>query len=155
MELIKENLEKQRAVYRKDEDTVRKIWYNRPFEWLDEHCWMLDQVNPGYAKKIGWEEDHVWMDMRFIEGRLASTFPHTTDFVYKIMDYVNKQYQTTMPYAHGDWVLSNIIINGDIIEMIDWDNLGKHPKFFVKRKIKSDLKSAFGGLYDEVLRSMA
>ena len=71
------------------------------------------------------------------------------------MDYVNKQYQTTMPYAHGDWVLINIIIDGDIIEMIDWDNLGKHPKFFVKRKIKSDLKSAFGGLYDEVLRSMA
>lgn len=155
MELIKENIEKQRAVYRKDEDTIRKIWYNRPFEWMDEHCWMLDQVNPGYAKKIGWEEDHVWMDMKYIHGTPAGTFPHTKEFVKKIHDYVNEQYKSTKPYAHGDWVLSNIIINDEGMHMIDWDNLGKHPSFFVNRKIKSDLKSAFGDLYNEVLRTMA
>ena len=148
MQLIKENIEKQRAVFKKDNYTIRKIWYNTPFEWLEEHCDMLDKVNPGYVKQIGYEEDHVWMDMQLVPGKLASTFTHTKEFVRKIDNFVKNHYEATNPYAHGDWVLSNIIIDGDSIEMIDWDNLGKHPSFFVKRKIKSDLKSAFGEMYE-------
>ena len=148
MELIKENIEKQRAVYRKDKDTIRKIWYNTPFEWMEEHRAMLDILNPDYVKDIGWNKDHVWMDMKLIPGTPASQFPHTKEFVKRIRNYVNEQYNSTKPYAHGDWVLSNIIINDNELHMIDWDNLGKHPNFFVKRKIKRDLKSAFGELYE-------
>jgi len=43
--------------------------------------------------------------------------------------------------------LSNIIINGDKMTMIDWDNLGSYPIDQVYKKLASDLKSAFGELY--------
>jgi tRNA A-37 threonylcarbamoyl transferase component Bud32 len=48
---------------------------------------------------------------------------------------------------HGDWTLSNIIINGDTMTMVDWDNLGSYPVDQVYKKLQSDLKSAFGDLY--------
>jgi hypothetical protein len=41
------------------------------------------------------------------------------------------------------------------IEMVDWDNLQVREPEDVCAKIYSDLKSAFGDRYDEVLRSMA
>ena len=48
---------------------------------------------------------------------------------------------------HGDWTLSNMIINKDKITMVDWDNLGIYPIDQVYKKMTADLKSAFGELY--------
>ena len=155
MELIKENREKQRAVFLKNETIIHKIWYDKDFAWADNHVYELEKVNPGYALQFDYDIDHVWIDFKRVAGVPASSFQHTESFIKMIHNFCHDHYKKTQPYAHGDWVLSNIIIDGDVIEMIDWDNLGKHPSFFVRRKIKSDLKSAFGGLYDEVLRSMA
>ena len=46
---------------------------------------------------------------------------------------------------HGDWVLSNIVIqpDGNMI-MIDWDNLGLYREEEYMDKLHSDLISAFG-----------
>lgn len=145
MELIQENIAKQRKVYKKDNNTVRKIWYNTPgknFGWLEEQSDMIEKVNPGYVKEIGYEEDNVWMDMQLIPGTVANKFDHSKDFILKMHNFAKNHYQETKPYAHGDWVTSNIIIDGDTIKMVDWDGIGKYPDKFVNKKIIKDLKKA-------------
>lgn len=152
MELIKENLEKKRAVYRKDDNTIRKIWYGKDLAWADNHVYTIEKVFPGYVKKFSAEDDHAWIDFKFIEGTLASTLPHTEEFVLRIKRYCHENYKKTFPYAHGDWVLSNMIIdNEDNIHMIDWDNLKIWDPEDVYSKIHSDLKSAFGEKYEHLL----
>ena len=60
-----------------------------------------------------------------------------------------------MPYAHYDWVLSNILLDGDNTYLVDWDNVGIYSPQEIQTKMESDLRSAFGEKYDEMLRTMA
>jgi aminoglycoside phosphotransferase len=156
MELIKENREKHRAVFLKNETTIHKIWYNKDFAWADNHVYELEKVNPGYALQFDYDIDHAWIDFKRVEGVPASNFQHTESFIKMIHNFCHDHYKKTQPYAHGDWVLSNIMIDDQYnIEMVDWDNLQVREPEDVCAKIYSDLKSAFGDRYDEVLRSMA
>jgi tRNA A-37 threonylcarbamoyl transferase component Bud32 len=82
-----------------------------------------------------------------VPGKLASEFPHTPEFVKRIHAFCLGQIDKTKPWYHGDWTLSNMIINGDTITMIDWDNLGQYPEEEAYAKLNNDLKSAFGELY--------
>ena len=87
----------------------------------------------------------MWIDTNKIEGELASTFEHTPDFVKRIENFcLNHYFTKTKPYAHGDWVLSNMIIRDDEISLIDWDNCGIYPEPQILHKMQLDLKSAFG-----------
>ena len=88
MELIKENKEKKRAVY-KLADRYRKVWYvnpdSAPFaETLAEHLELLDQFVPGYVLDYGYTTESIYVDYKMIPGTLASKFPHTEDFIKKI-----------------------------------------------------------------------
>lgn len=144
MDLIKENKEKKRAVFLKDSDTVRKFWYDKEPGWIYQHADTLKKVQPGYVKAVG--ENYI--DFTRYVGIPASKLKHTKEFVKEITNFCVNQIQDTTPYAHGDWVLSNIIINGNKIEMCDWDNVDKYPKEEVLEKMRSDLKSAFGDKFD-------
>jgi len=148
MELIKENKEKNRATYRKDQHTIRKVWYDKSLEWVDNHGYTVDKVKPNYVIKIGAEDDHAWIDFIYVEGIPASEYPHTPQFVKLITEFCVDSIRKTSPYAHGDWVLSNIIINDKNIELIDWDNVGIYPVEQIYEKLRSDLKSAFGDKFD-------
>ena len=44
--------------------------------------------------------------------------------------------------------LSNIIVDGENMYMVDWDNVGIYPTVQIYEKLKSDLQSAFGDLFD-------
>lgn len=149
MVLIKENKEKQRAVY-KLEDRYRKVWYFVNEEWLDDHIEMLKEVNPGYVLNYGInvDTDSMFVEYKIISGVPANMFEHTEEFINKIYNFCIDSINSTAPYAHGDWVLSNIIIDGDALQLVDWDNLGVYPAELVLEKIGSDLKSAFGGKFD-------
>jgi RIO-like serine/threonine protein kinase len=78
----------------------------------------------------------------------ANTFPHTKEFIDKIYNFCINNINTTSPYAHGDWVLSNILIDDDDIHIIDWDNVGIYSPTEILEKLHSDLKSAFGDKFD-------
>jgi len=52
-------------------------------------------------------------------------------------------------------VLSNILIDGDNMYLIDWDNVGLHEPLDIHKKLDSDLRSAFGEKYDEMLGTLA
>ena len=144
MKLIKENKIKQRAVYQMS-DRIRKIWYNKKkFDWVIEHFNLLQKVNPGYALSNGRTSEYVFIDYKIIDGVTANTLPHTDEFIKKIYDFCLDSIKITEPYAHGDWVLSNIIINKDQFTLCDWDNLGIYNKQEVIKKMHQDLESAFG-----------
>ncbi len=151
MELIKENKEKCRAVFKLNETTIRKYWYNRSIDWLDVHVYSLDIVFPGYVIDHGSDQSGVFADFKKIDGIPASEFPHTDDFIKMICSFCLKNIKETYPYAHGDWVLSNIIINDTEIKMCDWDNLSIQSEETVLKKMTSDLRSAFGDKISKVL----
>jgi RIO-like serine/threonine protein kinase len=143
MKLIKENKNKQRAIY-KMSDRIRKIWYAKDYHWVIEHFNLLQKINPGYVLLNGRTSDYVFIDYKVIKGVTASTLPHTDKFIKKIYDFCLNNIETTQPYAHGDWVLSNIIVDQDQLTLCDWDNVGIYDKQEAIKKMHSDLKSAFG-----------
>lgn len=147
MELVKENLEKAREVYKTDTSYI-KHWHGKDFMWLLAHIKKLECVRPDYIISYGQGDGFMWAEFVKLAGVPASKFEHTPEFVKRITDYCVNNYEETYPYAHGDWVLSNIIIDGDKIEMCDWDNVDKYPREEVLEKMRSDLKSAFGDKFD-------
>lgn len=148
MVLIKENIEKGRKVYRKDDNTIRKIWFKKDLSWGIDHKAILDQINPGYIKEVGFEKGYLWIDYRFVEGTPANKYEHDSFFIKKITDFCLSSILDTAPYVHGDWVLSNMLIKDESITLIDWDNVGIYPKDEVMAKLKNDLQSAFGEKFD-------
>ena len=130
MELIKKNIEKKREVYKLD-DRYRKVWYIHDEFALEEHISILDKVIPGYVLEL-------------------KTFKQLSLFTF-----CNETLDQTLPYAHYDWVLSNILLDGDNTYLVDWDNVGIYSPQEIQTKMESDLRSAFGEKYDEMLRTMA
>lgn len=153
MELIKSNKEKHRAVYKMADGLIRKYWYLRTFSWLQKHVNTLNQVIPGYVVNYGENELGVWLDTKCLPGIRADKFEHTTEFMIKIYDFCLSNLEETYPYAHGDWVLSNIFIDGDNIYLCDWDNIGIYQEDEVKEKMIKDLVSAFGGNFLEAIKN--
>lgn len=136
------NEEKQRSVYFDGIHYV-KIWKDKTPRWISDHIRLLEHHVPGYA--IDWGGN--WIAFRAIPGKPASEFEHTPEFIKRIHEYCVNQIETMKPWCHGDWALSNILIDGDNIHMIDWDNLGQYPEEEVYAKLKKDLTSAFGDAY--------
>jgi RIO-like serine/threonine protein kinase len=139
MELIRENKEKHRSTYFCG-DRYRKEWGNVTPVWISYHVQLLNKVVPGYVINFG----DNWIEYKIIPGVPASTFTHTPEFIKKIYTFCLDNIQETYPYAHGDWALSNILINGDNIKLCDWDNLEVYPADEVKTKLFADLTDAFG-----------
>ena len=155
MDLIKENKEKRRSMYQLP-DRYRKVWHINPdlgpfMETLDEHLEILERVMPDYVIDYGSTTESIYIDFKIIPGVPANTFPHTKEFAEKIFNFCIENINQTSPYAHGDWVLSNILIDGDKMHIIDWDNVGIYDIKDVMEKLKSDLKSAFGENFNKFL----
>lgn len=142
MKLIRRNIEKQRAIFL-DLDRYIKVWDSPATGWIDQHVQLLNKHVPDYVIDHG----ENWISYRIIPGTPASEFTHSPKFVKKIHMFCLSQIIKTKPWYHGDWSLSNIIINDDCITMVDWDNLGQYPEDEVYNKLNKDLKSAFGELY--------
>lgn len=142
MKLIRNNVEKQRRVYY-CENRYHKVWDNTTAEWINEHVELLNIVVPGYVLDFG----DCWIDYAVVPGIPASECLHTKEFVKRIHNFCLDQIERTKPWYHGDWTLSNMIVNRDTITMVDWDNLGKYSEAEAYEKLNNDLKSAFGELY--------
>jgi RIO-like serine/threonine protein kinase len=112
----------------------------------------LSTVAPGYLVDRGENELGVWIDTIALPGIPASTLPHTDEFIKRIYNFCLDNIKNTQPYAHGDWVLSNIIIDGDNMQMCDWDNVSIRTQEEALEKLHSDLESAFGNKFVEVIR---
>lgn len=139
MILVKENTIKQRKVYYTGHSYI-KVWDNKSTQWVKEHVRILDIVVPNYVISSGYN----YIEYKVVEGKTANTFEHTDKFIDNIYKFCIGQIEDTLPFVHGDWVLSNIVINDNNITMIDWDNVGIYPKVEAYDKLYSDLYSQFG-----------
>jgi len=147
MVLIKQNKEKQRCVY-KLSDRYRKEWTYKDELWLSAHVDLLNKIKPNFVLAHGVKDNSMFIETKIVPGVAASTLDHTPEFIKRIYMFCINNINQTAPYAHGDWVLSNIVVDGDNIEMIDWDNLNLYPKTIAYNKLHNDLKSAFGDKFD-------
>ena len=151
MELIKVNTEKSRAVYRLPNGNFIKYWHLGTYEWLEQHVNIVRTLMPGYIVDYGINELGIWIETYPLPGTPANTFPHTKEFMLRIYNFCCKTNSDTKPYVHGDWVLSNMIIDGDSIRFCDWDNVGIYPEDEVNNKLINDLTSAFGKEFEDML----
>lgn len=142
MKLIRRNQEKERSVFF-DGSHYIKVWGNVSPRWISTHVRLLREIVPNYVHDYGGN----WISFNVIEGVPASTLEHTPEFVDRIYKFCLDNIKQTMPYVHGDWSLSNMIVNGDKITLCDWDNLGEYPEEEVRAKLHEDMKSAFGELF--------
>lgn len=151
MVLIKENLQKKRQTW-KFNDYYRKVWLFKDLVWQKQHVELLNEVVPNYVLSFNHDDNNMWIDYHIVPGVPASTFLHTDEFIKRIYDFCIKNINETRPYAHGDWVLSNILVDGDTLRLCDWDNLNIYPEEDKITKLKLDLRSAFGKRFDEVIQ---
>lgn len=142
MKLIRENKEKHRAVYFDGTNYV-KVWKNKNPQWIKNHVDLLKVHVPDYVVDHG----DNWISYKIVPGIMASTFSHTPEFINRIHNFCINQIEFMKPWCHGDWSLSNILIDGENIHMVDWDNLGQYPEEEVRAKLKKDLTAAFGDAY--------
>ena len=140
MELVKENKQKQRRVY-KDDNRYIKVWDDVKPQWISEHVRLLNKIVPKFVDDYGIN----YIAYTKIEGVPASNVEHTTDFIKKVYQFCLDEIERTKPYVHGDWVISNIIVKPDnSLCMIDWDNIGIYPTDEYMSKLHRDLHSSFG-----------
>lgn len=151
MKLLRIQSEKQRSVYQL-EDRIRKYWHISKLEWASTHFELLNDTIPGYTLGIGHNNDSVWIDYKIISGVPASTLPHSLEFMEKIYQFCLANIEETKPYAHGDWSLSNMLIDDDVINMCDWDNLGIYPADEVYKKLNQDLLDSFGSSFLKLIK---
>ena len=151
MVLIKENKAMFRSVHF-DGEFYYKSWNFVDPDWLAAHVKLLNQYAPGLVNSYLYSNDCMTIKMNIVEGKLASTFEHTQEFFNKIYSACIKDLKKTSPYAHGDWVLSNMIITpDDKVVFIDWDNINLFPRKGAMIKMHLDLQSAFGDKFERFL----
>lgn len=139
MELVKENQAKGRKVYFCG-DRYKKVWQNKS-DWIYTHVKILNRVFPGYVLDFGAD----YIDYKIVEGTPANIVEHTDEFIRKVYNFCLSNIKASKPWVHGDWVLSNIIIQPDgNMVMIDWDNVGVRREEEYLNKLHNDLISAFG-----------
>lgn len=140
MILVKENLEKRRCVYKKD-NTYIKVWDDIKPDWISNHVKILCEHCPNLVNDYG----DNWISYNEIEGTPVSKLEHNTELIEKVYNFCLESLKTTRPYVHGDWVISNIIMKPDnSFCLIDWDNIGIYSESEVITKLHNDLHSSFG-----------
>jgi RIO-like serine/threonine protein kinase len=144
MILIKENKDKTRAVYKLADGRYRKVWKSSDEKALSHHIELLNKFMPHWVIDSGTTTESMYIDTLPISGKCADTIEPTQEFIDKIYEFCLGNINTTFPYAHGDWSLSNIILTGDDVSIVDWDNIAISKPADVIAKLHSDLTLAFG-----------
>ena len=139
MELIRATPEKGRSVFFNKTHYI-KSWDNLPPSLISEHVRLLREIVPNYVVDYG----SNWISYNIIPGTPVSRMKHTLELMESVYNFCLENIKETSPYAHGDWALSNILIDGDNIRMCDWDNLGIYPLEEVYSKLHQDLLDGFG-----------
>lgn len=154
MILIKENKEKKRAVFY-DGQFYYKVWHYVDAGWFNEHIELLKKYSPELIADYSIDKDSMTLKMNKVKGKPGYEFEPTLKFIDMIYKACIKNMIYTSPYMHGDWVLSNMIIDDDKVKFIDWDNLRIMNEADAMAKLHSDLKSAFVNDFERYLNDSA
>jgi RIO-like serine/threonine protein kinase len=150
MKLIKSTPERRREVWLLD-DCYRKIWKYSKTDLLTRHITLLKIAAPGYVLRHGYDKNSMWVDYKIIEGVSANTLYLSDELIEKIYRFVLKHFDQTAPFYHGDWQLSNIIVNDDDFTMVDWDNINTDFRDDMLIKLHFDLRESIGSRFDSFI----
>jgi RIO-like serine/threonine protein kinase len=150
MRLIKFTEERKREVWLLD-DRYRKIWRYVKSDLLKRHVDLLNLVFPGYILNNGIDENSMWVDYKIIEGVSANAIELTDENIERIYRFCINNLESTAPFYHGDWQLSNMIVNGDDITLIDWDNINTDTRDDMMIKMHFDLRESIGQRFDKFI----
>ena len=107
---------------------------------VDEHVNMVNKLFPGYILDYKVYSNSIWIDSNIIKGVPASeVFPKTPEFIKKIYRFCVDHYKKTAPYAHGDWILENIMIDGDNFKLIYCDHIDIYTEQEAFKRIYNDI----------------
>ena len=147
MNLVKENISKNRKTYLLDNGFYRK-YLDKPNHWFVDHNQILDRLMPGYVHQIG----EGFIDLNPVTGTPCNLLEPTKENIKRIYEYCIQQIYNTLPYVHGDWAPSNIIETDKGFVMIDWDNVGIYPLTQAYDKLNQDMIEAYGDLFKLLIK---
>lgn len=151
MILIKENKSKKRSVFY-DGNYYYKTWHFLDIKWLENHVKLLSVYAPEILDEYSCTNNSMTLKMKEIKGTLVSSIIHSQELFNAVYSACQTNIENTYPYAHGDWVLSNMIITDQKeIKFVDWDNLSLSSKENSLLKMHKDLKSAFESKFKKFL----
>ena len=117
---------------------------------IKEHVEMVNKLVPGYILGYKVLKKCMWIDYNIVPGIPASdmtVFPRTPEFITKVYNFCIDNIRETAPYAHYDWSLDNIIIDGDNLQLIDWDLCAIYTDQEIKERFESQY---IGQLYSKL-----
>ena len=135
--IYQENTKHNRKIIRL-EDRYRKIWYgDNPQEKLgtknlNEHVRLLNKFMPGYILDYGLSDKVMVIDYKILPGKRLGDIGYDDEQKQNIYDYCSSHIVSTWPYAYFEWNPWNILIDGDSLYLIDWDNF-QHAKRSLKK----------------------
>ena len=147
MIILKENISKQRIVYRLS-DRVRKVYSNVSIEQIRAHVMIMDLVYPGYILDYGTCTEGVFLECIIVEGVACNTLEHTIDNINKVYSYCIENMRETYPYMHMDWAPSNILYDGKQFNMVDWDNIAIVDINQALAELDIDMRECYGSQFD-------
>ena len=131
-----------RRVYKGNGCYIKEFDYCDHY-WYHKHIKMVDTINPGYYINTFYSTTRMTFIMKTVPGVNAKTLGSGIKFVKRILKFVHSNIQETGSLGHGDWALENIIVNGNDMQMIDWDACGVMTKEEKLNKAYHDLKKDF------------
>lgn len=142
-----------RTVY-KYKTHYRKYWNHRDTKNcsvmampINQHIDIVNNFFPEYIIGSKVLKKSMWIDYNTLPGISANKFEHTEEFIKKIKNFCIDNINKTKPYAHFDWHLGNIIINGDDMYLIDWDNIREYTDTEIDERFELCMKRNFGDKY--------
>lgn len=148
--LVKSNISRKREVWLLN-DRYRKIWRYLRLDLLTRHVRLVNLAFPGYIIDHGYDQEHMWVDYRIIEGVRVDTLLLDDEKILKIYNFCLKNIRETAPFYHGDWNLSNIIVNEDNFTLVDWDTINTDTEDKMLIKMHFDLRSSIGSRFDKFI----
>jgi len=135
--VVWQNNSKHNRKIEKLKDRYRKTWYGEDPEQklgtknLYEHIRLLNKFNPGYVLDYNLNDKEMVIDYKILPGIRMGDINYDDEFKEKIYNYCSSHIVSTWPYAYFEWNPWNILIDGDSIHLIDWDNF-QHAKRSLK-----------------------
>ena len=152
IKLKKISVSRERRVY-KYKTHYRKHWNfasNKFFTTrlpIHEHVEIVNKLFPGYILGYKILKKCMWIDYKIIPGIPASEYfwykniqdtpPKDKEFIKKIYNFCIDNIRETAPYAHYDWTLDNIIVDGDNLQLVDWDLCAIYTDQEIKERFES------------------
>ena len=111
---------KIRQVYKGNNCYIKeRLWGD--YYWYNKHIKIVNTVNPGYYINTMYSHSRMTFVIKEVPGVNAKTLGINPKFVKNLVNFVHSNIEETGPFGHGDWALENIMVNGNDMQMIDWD----------------------------------